>query len=119
MNTPPGYIRMNRDEVLRRCELVIDQIKQDRAKNDKKMIANYIKRHEWWSFLPWWKPITRDQAKAGLMLGLSFFPSISSWGALDETEELLEAAHTTKMENMWIAVGAYILRREFEETNNE
>ncbi len=119
MEVPPGYICMDKTEVIRRCEIVINEINLFRKKEDERTILDYIRRKSkrYLSFLPGWKPLTQEEAKENLLLSWSLFPSIASWGTLGEAEDLLNAAHATEIEAMWIAVGTYILNKRFQKPN--
>lgn len=114
METSAGFICIDCADVIRRCQIVIGEIETYRKKEDDKTILDYIKSKNYLSFLPGWKPMTKDSATANLKLSW-VFPSIASWGTLGDAEDLLNAAHATKSDDMWIAVGSYILNRKFGE----
>lgn len=116
MKAPAGYICMDRHEVLRRCKIVIEEIRLVREKEDNTTILDYIKSKNYLSFLPGWKPMTKEAATANLELSF-MFPSIASWGTLGDTEDLSNAAYATKSDDMWVAVGSFILNRRFGEKN--
>lgn len=107
-NPPIGYIQMPKDEVVKRCKSRIDAIKNYQDKYNASMIAQKIKQHSRWKFLPWWKPMTRDDAIMALR-GCWMFPSYWSERYADEARDLMIAAQATSENHMWIAVGASIL----------
>jgi len=122
MEAPSGYVCLNTDEVIRRCELAINEIKAIRQKDDDEFIAQYIEDYNYWSFLPWREFIDKEQAKRNIANSKNtcyFFryPSIYGDRFLDNAEKLLEAALATHLEVMWIASGAYILLKKFKETS--
>jgi len=106
-----SYISMNRDEVIRRCELVINEINAYRQEEDDQIISSYLARNKYWSFLPWWKPMTKE--KAIKRLSSMFFPSISGWENWGETQDLLDAAHASKG-TVQVVAGSYILDPKFK-----
>ena len=117
MEVPPGYICMDKTEVIRRCEVVINEINLRRKEEDERTILDYIKSKRYLSFLPGWKSMTREEAEENLKLSWSFFPSIDSWGTLGEAEDLLNAAYATNIDTMWVAAGTYILNKRFHKPN--
>lgn len=105
---------MNKNDVIRRCKIILDTISEYRKKEDEQEISDCLDRQRVWSFLPWWKPISREEAIIRLKKHWSIFPSMASWGTFGEAEELLDAANATQSDTMWVSAGAHILDPKFE-----
>lgn len=110
MDVPIGYVCIDRDNVIQRCERCIKEIIDIQKQKDNEMIDLQLQKHKKWSFLPWWKPWSRENVIAMLESDNWFsFP----YRSLSESENLLTAARATKNDTIWIAAGACILYERF------
>lgn len=114
IDIPAGYVEMKVEEVKRRCSKAISHINGCRTKEDKKSIRMCISKHnKMWSWLPWHKPLSEDDAVSILKEKLIFFPSVYAYEDLIIVEHLLDAALATESKTMLIGSNAFILRGRF------
>lgn len=114
MSAPPGYVNMSCLAVIQRASQAIAEIDSERKKDDDCAIDRWLRWRRWFSFLPWWKNLTREKAYNALVESTVFFPSIYGWGVYGEAQELLKAAKCClPHDTMCVAVGSCILHERY------